>query len=56
MRVPARIYATQKLLGEGEVLDPMRHDQVVDVKAVTLHRFQVARSPEGWKAFVILDI
>ncbi len=40
----------------GEVLDPTRHQQVVDVKAVTLHRFQVVQSQKDWKAFVILDI
>ncbi len=39
-----------------EVLDPTRHQQVVDVKAVTLHRFQVVQSQKDWKAFVILDI
>jgi SHS2 domain-containing protein len=40
----------------GEELDPMRHDLVVDVKAVTLHRFRVDRTPGGWEAEVILDI
>jgi SHS2 domain-containing protein len=40
----------------GEVLDPMRHDLIVDVKAVTLHRFRVEQTPQGWKAAVILDI
>ncbi len=40
----------------GERLDSGRHELIVDVKAVTLHRFQVERTPEGWRAFVILDI
>jgi SHS2 domain-containing protein len=40
----------------GEELDPSRHDLVVDVKAVTLHRFCVEPTPQGWKAAVILDI
>jgi SHS2 domain-containing protein len=40
----------------GEALDAARHDLLVDVKAVTLHRFQVAQSGRGWEAFVILDI
>ncbi len=40
----------------GEELDPARHDLVVDVKAVTLHRFKVEQTPSGWKACVILDI
>ena len=41
---------------EGEELDPRRHDLIVDVKAVTLHRFGVERTDRGWKAMVILDI
>jgi SHS2 domain-containing protein len=40
----------------GEKLDPSRHDLVVDVKAVTLHRFHVEQMAQGWKATVILDI
>ena len=42
----------------GEELDPTRHDLIVDVKAVTLHRFKVepAAGGEGWEAFVILDV
>jgi protein archease len=40
----------------GEKLDPTRHEQRCDVKAVTLHHFQVAQQDGGWKATVILDI
>jgi SHS2 domain-containing protein len=40
----------------GEELDPSRHDLVVDVKAVTLHRFRVEQTGRGWEASVILDI
>lgn len=40
----------------GEELDPQKHDLGVDVKAVTLHQFQVKEIPEGWQASVILDI
>lgn len=40
----------------GEVIDPKRHELLVDVKAVTLHRFQVEALESGWKASVILDI
>lgn len=42
--------------GEGEKLDPGRHEQIVDVKAVTLHRLEVSRRAHGWSAFVVLDI
>ena len=40
----------------GEKLDMSRHDLLVDVKAVTLHRFQVSKTERGHEAFVILDI
>ena len=40
----------------GEKLNPLRHELLVDVKAVTLHRFTVKQTPEGWEATVILDI
>jgi SHS2 domain-containing protein len=40
----------------GEHLDPQRHEQGVDVKAVTLHRFSLVRDDRGWAATVILDI
>ncbi len=42
--------------GAGEKIDPERHSLIVDVKAVTLHRFAVEQLAEGWRAFVILDI
>jgi SHS2 domain-containing protein len=40
----------------GEKIDRERHPLNVDVKAVTLHRFAVERTPTGWRAAVILDI
>ena len=41
---------------QGEKLDTNRHQQRVDVKAVTLHRFQLEKTDDGWTAMVILDI
>lgn len=41
---------------QGEKLNPNRHQQRVDVKAVTLHRFQLEKTDHGWIAMVILDI
>ena len=41
---------------QGEKLDPKRHALSADVKAVTLHRFEVTETADGWRAFVILDI
>jgi SHS2 domain-containing protein len=40
----------------GEKLDSRKHQQRVDVKAVTLHRFALERKEDGWEALVILDI
>lgn len=40
----------------GEPLNMEKHELVVDVKAVTLHRFEVKRAERGWEALVILDI
>jgi SHS2 domain-containing protein len=37
----------------GETIDPERHSLTVDVKAVTLHRFQVIQITKGWKVTVI---
>lgn len=40
----------------GEVLDLQRHDLRVDVKAVTLHHFELKQIDSGWRAVVVLDI
>jgi len=40
----------------GERIDPARHRLLVDVKAVTLHRLQVAQAADEWRATVVLDI
>lgn len=40
----------------GEHIDPKKHSLNVDVKAVTMHRFEVKQSAEGFEATVVLDI
>ena len=40
----------------GEKLDMKKHELIVDVKAVTYHKFAVKKLKSGWSAFVILDI
>ena len=40
----------------GEKLDATRHPLIVDVKAVTLHRFKVEKKNEEWQSEVVLDI
>lgn len=57
----ARIAAANSqwmLTGEahGEKLDPTRHEQRADVKAVTWHKFKLEKTDLGWMATVILDI
>jgi SHS2 domain-containing protein len=49
------VYHLQALT-QGERLDCDRHHQRVDVKAVTLHQFQLEKTDRGWMAQVILDI
>jgi SHS2 domain-containing protein len=41
---------------QGEKLDSDRHHQRVDVKAVTLHLFQLEKTQDGWMSMIILDI
>ena len=45
-----------KAQAAGEPLDPTRHALGADVKGVTLHRLQVAQTPNGWEATVVLDV
>ncbi len=40
----------------GETIDPARHPLLADVKAVTLHRLAVEKTPSGWRAVVVLDV
>jgi SHS2 domain-containing protein len=43
-------------LAKGEHLDPERHQQIIDIKAVTLHHFTLTQTGDGWRGHVILDI
>jgi SHS2 domain-containing protein len=45
-----------KAVALGEKLDPNRHPTRADVKAVTLHRFQLVKTDRGWETQIILDI
>jgi SHS2 domain-containing protein len=40
----------------GEQIDAARHRLLVDVKAVTLHRFKVVFADNLWQAVVVLDV
>lgn len=54
--IPSTTGFTLKAVVRGERLDPARHPLTVDVKAVTLHRFIVEETEEGWCSVVVLDI
>lgn len=45
-----------RALVAGEEISPDRHAMIVDVKAVTLHRFSVEHRDGAWRATVILDV
>jgi SHS2 domain-containing protein len=55
IRADDAVYKLDALLS-GERLDPERHQPVVDVKAITMHKFGIELADEGWKATVVLDI
>lgn len=40
----------------GDKIDPEKHELRNDVKAVSLHRFEVKQTDKGWYCRVILDI
>lgn len=48
----ARLTATIK----GEPINMEKHELGVDVKAVTLHMFEVKQTDKGWYARVVVDI
>lgn len=45
-----------KAVCRGEKLNTKKHELLVDVKAVTMHHFEVKKTAKGWFARVILDI
>ena len=40
----------------GEKIDFARHHPKVDVKAITMHLFEVKKTNKGWEAQVLIDI
>ena len=43
-------------MAAGEKLDPKKQEQLVDVKAVTMHLFEVKQQGKSWQARVVLDV
>ncbi len=40
----------------GEKLNVKKHEAKVDIKAITMHMFEVKKTTQGWKAQVLVDI
>jgi SHS2 domain-containing protein len=40
----------------GEKINPQKHEQKVDVKAITMHLFEVKKEEGKWNAQVLIDI
>jgi len=40
----------------GEKINPQKHGIKADVKAVTMYRFDLKKTEEGWEAFIVLDL
>jgi SHS2 domain-containing protein len=40
----------------GEKINVQKHEQKVDVKAITMHMFEVKKEKDVWKAKVLIDI
>jgi SHS2 domain-containing protein len=49
---PEKLHATAR----GETFDPERHVSKTAVKAATYHKLEIARTADGWRATVILDL
>ena len=45
-----------KAVFSGEKLNMKKHELIVDVKAVTMHHFEIKQEKGKWKAIVVLDI
>jgi SHS2 domain-containing protein len=45
-----------KCVAHGEKINPEKHEQKVDIKAITMHMFEVKKTDEGWEAKVLVDI
>ncbi len=41
---------------QGEKINPEKHDLGNDVKAITLHQYEVKKEKDKWKARVVVDI
>ena len=52
---PDGVYAL-RCTAQGEKLNVKKHNPKVDVKAITMHMFEIKKTKQGWKAQVLVDI
>lgn len=45
-----------KAIVEGEKINPKKHNLLLDVKAITLHKYKLSKTKAGYKATILLDI
>jgi SHS2 domain-containing protein len=45
-----------RCIAKGEEFNHEKHERKVDVKAITMHMFEVKKTEQGWKAQVLVDI
>lgn len=54
--VPRKTKFQLSVKAYGEKLDMKKHELIVDVKAVSMHSFEVKETSKGWICSVILDV
>ncbi len=45
-----------KAIVEGEKINSKKHKLLLDVKAITLHKYRLSKTKDGYKATILLDI
>ena len=45
-----------KAIAQGDKINPKKHKLLLDVKAITLHKYKLSKTKIGYKAVIILDI
>jgi len=45
-----------KAVIEGEKINPKKHKLLLDVKAITLHKYRLSKTKTGYQATILLDI
>ncbi len=54
--IPKNNFLQAVVKAHGEKINTKKHKMIVDVKAVTLHNFELKETDGGWIARIILDV